>query len=153
MGNSPSHEQVPRPGRASFKIVVRRVEKPVSSEPIDDLTWICQSLGFLEPLGKDNTAYSVIRELMKANDSGEALTSTAIAERVNMSRGSVIHQLNNLMKSGLVVKMGRYYALRSRSVLRTIEEIEEDVERIFMHMKKTARELDEELGILPAPED
>jgi hypothetical protein len=32
-------------------------------------------------------------------------------------------------------------------MFRTIEEIEEDIERIFQRMKKTAKEIDEEFGI------
>ena len=82
-----------------------------------------------------------------------SLSSTAIAERVGMSRGSVINHLNNLMRSGLIIRQGRYYSARSRSVYRTIEEIEEDIERIFLRMKRTAQEIDEELGIMPPRAD
>ena len=32
-------------------------------------------------------------------------------------------------------------------MVRTIEEIEEDIDRIFAKMKKTAREIDEEFGL------
>jgi len=133
--------------RASFKIVIRRVEQPFSDRPIDELEWICQSLGFFEPIDRDKTASQVFREIIKATEGGEALTSSAIAQRVGMSRGSVINHLNNLMRSGLIVRDGRFYSARSRSIYRTIEEIEEDIERIFAKMKKTALELDLDLGI------
>ena len=65
-----------------------------------------------------------------------------------MSRGSIINHLNNLQRSGLVVRQGRFYLPRSSSMLGTIEEIEEDIERIFAKMKKTAQELDRELGFI-----
>lgn len=133
--------------RGSFKIVIRRVERPFSAQPVDELDWICQTLGFFEPIDRDKTAASIFKEIMRATEKGQALTSTAIAEHVGMSRGSVINHLNNLMRSGLIVRDGRYYSSRSRSIYRTIEEIEEDVERIFAKMKKTAMELDEGLGI------
>ena len=138
--------------RAVFKIVVKRVEKPFSKNPLAELDWICQSLGFMEPIDRDKTASMVFREIIKATEGGEALTSTAISGRVGMSRGAVINHLNNLMRSGLIVREGRFYSARSRSIFRTIEEIEEDVERIFAKMKKTAMELDEELGVR-APAD
>ena len=64
-----------------------------------------------------------------------------------MSRGSVINHLNNLMRAGLITRHGRYYESRSKSIYRTIAEIEEDIDRIFEKMKKTAREIDEEMGI------
>ena len=133
--------------RASFKIVIRKVEQPFSNRPMDELEWICQSLGFFEPIDRDKTAMQVFRELIKATEAGEALASGAISERVGMSRGAVANHLNNLLRSGLIVRDGRYYSARSRSIYRTIEEIEEDIGRIFAKMKKAAMGLDEELGI------
>ena len=133
--------------RESFKIVVRRVEKPFSDNLGGELEWICRSFGFFEPIDKSKTASSVFRELVMAAEKEKPLSSSQIAIRVNMSRGSVINHLNNLMRSGLVVRSGRIYLPRSRSMFRTIEEIEEDLERIFARMKKTAREIDEEFGI------
>ncbi len=136
------------PQRQGFKIVIRKVERPFAKQQIDELDWICQSLGFFEPIDREKTASSVFKEIVKATEKGEALTSTAIAERVGMSRGSIINHLNNLMRSGLIVRQGRFYISRSKSMFRTIEEIEEDIERIFAKMKKTAIEIDEELGIV-----
>ena len=118
-----------------------------SSDAFDELDWICQSLGFFEPIDRDKTASSVFKEIIKATDKGQALTSSAIAGQVKMSRGAVINHLNNLMRSGLIVRHGRYYISRSRSMYRTIEEIEEDIDRIFAKMKRTALEIDKELGI------
>ncbi|MBN2067680.1 MAG: helix-turn-helix transcriptional regulator [Candidatus Diapherotrites archaeon] len=133
--------------RASFKIVVRRVEKPFSHSLDKELEWICRCLGFFEPIDREKTAASVFKEIVKAAESRRPLTSTSLAEKVDMSRGSVINHLNNLQRSGLIVRHGRVYLPRSRSVFRTIEEIEEDIDRIFARMKKTAREIDQEFGI------
>ena len=135
--------------RAVFKVVVKRVEMPFSRDPLAELDWICQSLGFMEPIDREKTASQVFREIIKATEGGEALTSSAISERVRMSRGAVTNHLNNLMRSGLIIRSGRFYSARSRSIFRTIEEIEEDIERIFAKMKKTAIGLDEELGVRP----
>ena len=63
-----------------------------------------------------------------------------------MSRGAVINHLNNLLHSGLVEKNGHFYSARSRSMKRTIEEIEEDVERVFSQLKKAAEGLDKQIG-------
>ena len=134
--------------RVSFKIVVRKVEKPFTvSGPFEELDWICETLGFFEPIDREKTAAAIFREIMKASDSGETLSSSEVAERVGMSRGSVINHLNNLLRSGLIVRYGRYYAPRSRSVYNLIEEIEEDIERIFARMKQTAKSIDDEFGV------
>ena len=107
---------------------------------------ICSSLGFFEPIDKDKNAAAVFKELVLATEKGSALSSTALAERVGMSRGAVINHLNNLLRSGLVEKNGKFYSARSRSMKRTIEEIEEDVDRIFFQLKKAAEEIDRQVG-------
>ena len=132
--------------RSRFKIVVRKVERPFKDDFEHQLTWICSSLGFFEPIDKDKNAAAVFKELVLAAENGEALTSTALAERVGMSRGAIINHLGNLLRSGLIEKNGKYYSARSRSMKRTIEEIEEDVERIFSQLKRAAEEIDLQIG-------
>ncbi|MFH0954981.1 MAG: helix-turn-helix domain-containing protein [Candidatus Micrarchaeota archaeon] len=128
--------------RTSFRLVIRRVEPPFSTNIENELDWICQSLGFFEEIDKEKTASAVFKEIVSATEKGEGLTSSAIAQRVNMSRGSVINHLNNLIRSGLIVHEGRFYVSRSKSVTRTIEEIEEDIDRIFEKMKARAKLID-----------
>ncbi len=132
--------------RSKFKVVVRKVERPFKEDFEHQLTWICSSLGFFEPIDKDKNAAAVFKELVLATEKGSALSSTALAERVGMSRGAVINHLNNLLRSGLVEKNGKFYSARSRSMKRTIEEIEEDVDRIFFQLKKAAEEIDRQVG-------
>ncbi|MFA6399053.1 MAG: winged helix-turn-helix domain-containing protein, partial [archaeon] len=132
--------------RSKFKVVVRKVERPFKEDFEHQLTWICSSLGFFEPIDKDKNAAAVFKEIVLATEKGSALSSTALAERVGMSRGAVINHLNNLLRSGLVEKNGKFYSARSRSMKRTIEEIEEDVDRIFFQLKKAAEEIDRQVG-------
>jgi len=132
--------------RSRFKVVVRRVERPFKDDFEHQLAWICSSLGFFEPIDKEKNAAAVFKEIVLATENGTALSSTALAERVGMSRGAVINHLNNLLRSGLIEKNGHFYSARSRSVKRTIEDIEEDVERIFSQLKKAAEGLDRQIG-------
>ncbi len=135
--------------KPTFRIVVKRIAKPVNVDDAwSEFEWLCQSLGFLEPIDKDKTAFSVLKEIISASEKGEALTSTAISNRIGMSRGAVINHLNNLLRSGLIVKHGKFYVSRSRTMQGTIQEIEEDIERIFSKMKKAAKQIDEELGLI-----
>ncbi len=133
--------------KRSFELVIRRVEPPFSSNVQDELNWICKSFGFFEDIDREKTASSVFKEIVKTTERGKALSSTELAKRVGMSRGSVINHLNNLMSSGLIVKDGRLYFARSQSMFRTIEEIEEDIDRIFDRMKQRARLIDRRFGI------
>lgn len=133
--------------RESFKIVIRRVEKPLEKSFEKDFDWMCRSLGFFEQIDKEKTASTVLREVVRAACEGKPITSSSLAGRIEMSRGSVINHLNNLIKSGLIVKDGRFYYPRSRSIYRTIQEIEEDVDRIFRRMEETAKRIDKKFGI------
>ncbi len=134
--------------RASFKIVIRRIERPFSGSLEKEFEWICRSLGFFEPIDRDKTAANIFKEVVLATENKKPLTSSEIADKVKMSRGSVVNHLNNLQRSGLIVRQGRHYLARSRSMFRAIEEIEEDIDRIFQKMKKTAREIDQEFGLI-----
>ena len=132
------------PRRQSFKVVIRKVERPFNEDFDHGFAWICSTLGFFEPIDKDKNAAAVFKEIVLATERGQALTSTTLAERIGMSRGSTINHLNNLLCAGLVEKRGHYYSARSKSIQRTIEEIEEDVDRIFEQLKKKAAQLDKQ---------
>lgn len=130
-----------------FQVVIRRVEQPFSRHSDEEFQWLMQCLGFFEPIDKGKTAASVFRELVKSTEQGKSLTSTEIAERVKMSRGAVINHLNNLVRSSLVIKEGSKYRARSKSMFRMIKELEDEIDLVFKRMEKTAKELDEEMGL------
>ena len=138
--------------KATFKIVIKKVEEPFSSDPFVELDWICQSLGFFEPIDRDKTASAIFKELLQISNKQKAMSSTLLSERLNMSRGSIINHLNNLQRAGLIVRQGRYYYPRSKSISRTIAEIEEDIDRVFQKMKKAAQEIDKEMGVIAEQE-
>lgn len=133
--------------RASFKIVVRKIERPFSNDIREEFNWICQSLGFFEPIDKEKTASAIFKAILDATEQGNGLSSNEIAQKVNMSRGAIINHLNRLLNAGLIVKTGHFYVARSKSVYRLIQEIEEDIDRVFARMKDTAREIDEQMGL------
>ncbi|MDP2666858.1 MAG: hypothetical protein Q8P05_05165 [Candidatus Diapherotrites archaeon] len=132
--------------QSGFRIVIRRVEPPFERDPEQEMEWICQSLGFL-PLRGDRTAIDIFKRVVKATEEGNGISSTQLAIALSLSRGAVINQLNNLLRSGLVVKEGHKYFARSRSMVRTLREVEEDVKRIFDTMEAYAREIDKEFGV------
>ncbi|HLD59144.1 MAG TPA: helix-turn-helix domain-containing protein [archaeon] len=134
-------------GRNNFKIVVKKIEKPFSQGFEKEFDWICSSLGFFEPIDRGKTAANVFRAIVLAAEKGKPLSSSQIAKAVKMSRGSVINHLNNLQRAGLIVRQGRFYFPRSLSLFRTVEEIEEDIDRVFNKIKEAARELDKKFGI------
>ena len=136
-----------RGGSHRFQIVIRRVEQPFSSQMDEEFNWLLQCLGFFEPIDKGKTAASVFKELVKSTEQGQLLTSTELAERVGMSRGAVINHLNNLLRAGLILKIGSRYRARSKSMFRTIKELQDEIDLVFKKMEETAKELDKEMGL------
>lgn len=130
-----------------FRITIKRIEPPFRSSFEEDFNFICKSLGFFEEIDKEKTASSIFKQIVRNYERGRMLTSTELARIVKMSRGSVINHLNNLITAGLVMREGRFYVPRSKSIFRTIQEIEEDIERIFDRMEKRARIIDRKFGI------
>lgn len=139
--------------QTTFRIVIRRVERPFGRNPDAEMEWLCQSLG-LTPLDKDKATVEIFKRVVKATEEGKGISSTELAQQIDLSRGAVIHHLNNLVRAGLVVKQGRVYLARSRSMVRTIQEVEADIKRIFDRMEETAREIDRAFGLeLEAPRE
>lgn len=128
-----------------FKIVIKNVQKPSEEKTKEEFLWLCKSLGLLEPIDKQKIASSILKEVFK---SPEPLTSNDIAEKVQMSRGSVVNHLNKLQTSGIIIKSGRTYIPRERSMEKIIEEMEKDVLRIFSDLKRISKEIDDDKSAL-----
>jgi len=131
--------------RGDFKLTVRKVDSPIKDDFENNLAWICSSLGYFETIDKEKNAARIWKEILLSSAQGQVLTSTSIAERIGMSRGSVINHLNNLKKGGLIQKGGRYYFVRSSSVKKILEELEDEVTHIFSRLKNAGEKIDNEL--------
>lgn len=134
------------PKRSKFKLTIRKVDFSQQTDFDSKIAWICSSLGFFEMIDKNKNAAAIFKEIFLATSMGQVLTSTTIAQRIGMSRGSTINHLNNLVKSGLIEKNGRYYYARNKTMAGTINEIEDDLIHIFSRIKKVAETIDFETG-------
>ena len=85
-------------------------------------------------------------ELLKSAKKKEPLSSDEIAEKLSLSRGTVIHHLNKLMESGLVLYEKKRYILRVENLSILVEEIEKDIRRTCDNLKKVAMDIDHMLG-------
>lgn len=132
------------PRRTKFKLSIHKVAL-LQNETFDEqIAWICSTLGFFENIDKGKSAAAIFKEIFLAGSLGQVLTSTTIAERVGMSRGSTINHLNNLLNAGLIEKGGKYYFARHKTMQGTIDEIEDDILHIFSRIKKVAKDIDNE---------
>lgn len=92
-------------------------------------------------LNLNATTAKVLRLLIEARKRGKGLTSDQISGRLNIPQSNVVYHLNKLMIGGLVIRMGRLYFLRGPTLLETFDEIEQDIQRYFNHLKQLAKGL------------
>jgi biotin operon repressor len=112
-----------------------------------DLKWLCRSFGFLSSRDKQETAYTIFKVILEISSHKEGLTSDSLAEKIGLSRGAMIHHLNKLIKSGLIIHQGSNYKLRGKSLLNTIQEIQKDIDRIFDNIIEVCKSIDLNLGL------
>ena len=128
-------------------VQVRRVRSPAPGNIEDDIDYICKSFGYFTLRDKQDSAGRIFRLLVREGcGDNDGLCSDDIAQELELSRGAIIHHLNNFIKSGLVIKENSLYRLRSQSLQKSIEEIKIDIDRIFNQMIKIASEIDDKLG-------
>lgn len=102
--------------------------------------WFCEVFGLankgaeIEPL--------ILKEIVGNSVSGEGVTSKNLNEKLSIPRSTVIYHLNRFIYSGLVIRKGRKYYLRSNDMESTIEELQADMVREFNRMMEFAEMLD-----------
>lgn len=130
------------------RVTIVRVRRPVKKDLNQDLQWFSSSLGLFGNRDKENSCFRVFVELIKSTRRGHALSSDDIANRSHLSRATVIHHLNKLIESGLVIADSNGYILRVDNLEELVEEVKRDLNRVFEDLKGIAEDLDDELGLI-----
>lgn len=130
--------QKPKQQRPCNEIVIKTIDESMDPTPEKQLDWIFQCLGFESD---DTIAKEIFKELIKNSDRG--IRSAEISMKCNVTQGAVVYHLNTFMRSGLVVKQGRYYHLKKPTLYATLSDLEEETVRHFEKMRRLARMLDE----------
>ncbi|MFH0737970.1 MAG: hypothetical protein V1827_05110 [Candidatus Micrarchaeota archaeon] len=123
------------------QIVIRYVSVPAHEDDIEsELNYIYQCLGLGDE--RDDVGRIVFRALVKASMRGEGISSRDLMQLSETTQAAVIYHLNLFQRSGLVVKDGRNYYLRGRSLEDTLDELENDMHRRFEHLRSVAKKVD-----------
>ncbi|MBT4825053.1 HTH domain-containing protein [Candidatus Woesearchaeota archaeon] len=128
------------------KITIIRVRKPVQGNINHELQWLGSSLGLFGLRDKDKSCFRLFIELIKSTKKGKALSSDDLANKLHLSRGTVVHHLHKLQNSGIIVSENKGYLLRVNRLKNLILEIEKDMKRTLDDMKEMADEIDKKLG-------
>ena len=129
------------------RITIVQIRKPAERNVNQELQWLGTSLGLFNLRDKDKSCFRLFIELLKSAKRHETLTSDELSARLDLSRGTIIHHINRLMESGLVVHEGNTYTLRVDTLRSLIEELEKDLKRSLEDLKEVANEIDKTLRL------
>lgn len=129
------------------KVTIATSRKPYEKTINEELQWFGQSLGLFNLRDRDKSCFRVFIELLKSAKRKQPLSSDELASRLNLTRGTVIHHINRLMESGIVVYVKKKYLLRVDNLKDLVNEIEKDIKRACSDLKEVADEIDRRLGL------
>ena len=129
------------------RITIVNIRKPSEHNVNQELQWFGSSLGLFNLRDRDKSCFRVFIELLKSAKAKRYLTSDELALKLSLSRGTIIHHINKLMESGLVIHEGNKYTLRVENLKSLIEEVEKDIKRACEDLKEIAKEIDNRLGL------
>jgi predicted transcriptional regulator len=129
------------------RYVLMDVRMPTKKDLNEDIEWTARCFGFLETRDVNRTAARIFSALIYAASEDKGHTSDGLAERVGVTRGAIVHHLNKMMRSGLVIFHGGQYKLREKSLRRTVNEVERDLRRVLEKIEEVASSIDEELSL------
>lgn len=128
------------------RITIVQIRKPTEHNVNQELQWFGTSLGLFNLRDKDKSCFRVFIELLRSAKGHQTLTSDELALKLALSRGTIIHHINRLMESGLVVHEGNKYTLRVENLSSLIEELEKDIQRTCEDLRQVAKEIDKRIG-------
>jgi len=134
-------------GHINQRITIIKFRKPLKKGINEDLQWFGSSLGLFNLRDKDSSCFRIFIELVKNSRKKKSLSSDELAYRTGLSRGTIIHHLNKLINSGIVVNEKNKYILRVENLKVLVEEIEKDIKRTCSDLKEIANNIDDELGL------
>ena len=96
----------------SKKITIVKIRKIREENINDELQWLGNSLGLFNLRDKDSSCFRIFITLVRKSKRNEIISSDDIAERLSLTRGTVVHHLTKLMESGIVIREKKGYLLR-----------------------------------------
>jgi len=129
------------------RLTIVKIRKPAKKEINQDLQWFCSTLGLFGLRDKNSSCFRIFVELLKAAKGSRTISSDEIGYRLGLSRGTVVHHLNRLIDSGLIIPDKNGYVLRVSNLGELVEQIKKDTDTVFQNLRDIARDLDEDLNL------
>jgi predicted transcriptional regulator len=128
----------------SFTII--KVRKGYQDNVNLNLQWVGNSLGLFGERDKDSSCFRIFITLVKTSRYNKPLSSDQIANKLELSRGTVVHHLNKLIDKGIVNRSKEGYILKENNLEEVIKDIKNDIKHIFDQLEDVAKNIDNNLG-------
>ncbi|MFH1396033.1 MAG: ArsR family transcriptional regulator [archaeon] len=128
------------------KVTILKIRRSHAENINQELQWLGNSLGLFSLRDRNSSCFRVFIILVRKAKRNEVISSDDIAERLNLTRGTVVHHLNTLMGAGLVIKEQSGYILRERDLERVIVAIKRELDASMQDLIDVARDVDQKLG-------
>jgi predicted transcriptional regulator len=127
------------------KIIIIKKRRTPKASINDALRWIGTSLGLFSLRDRNSSCFRIFIVLLKKAKLGKVISSDEIAYGLGLTRGTVVHHLNMLIGTGLVLREKEGYILRESSLEKLMREIHRDINRQFEDIVHVARDIDQKL--------
>ena len=129
-----------------YKVTIIKLRRNQPESVNQELQWLGNSLGLFNLRDRDSSCFRVFITIVKKSRFNEPASSDDIAEKLRLSRGTVVHHLTKLMGSGIIIREKEGYILRERNLLDIIRDLQRDMDGIFTELQSVAKDIDEKLG-------
>lgn len=130
------------PTEKELVLHLRRRQKPAQEPKLDSLMEeFAQCIGLQGPRDKDLSKFRIFKVLIKEKEQ----SSEDLSQKLNLSRATVLHHIETLMKRGIIVRERRSFRLSSTSLFDVTNEMERQMDEFFEELKDLAKRIDEEL--------
>lgn len=123
------------------------MKKPIQENINEELQFLGESLGLFNERDKDKSCFRIFIILLNSLRKGQKVTSDEIADKTNLTRGTVIHHLTRLMESGIVVSQKNYYMLAVDNMEELVDLVKNNLAKTFDNLKPIARNIDKRLEL------
>ena len=129
------------------KITIVRSIRPKEENLNELLKWFGASLGLFSVRDKDSSCFRIFMVLVNDLKKSRGFSSDEIAHITGLTRGTVIHHINKLMDSGLIIGADNRYFLRVNSLAELVDEVKQNVIKSLDNLQRIGDHIDGQLGL------
>lgn len=128
------------------KITIINTKQPKNMDVNTELQWLGSALGLFGERDKDSSCFRIFVSVINAYRENKSVSSNEIADGCELARGTVIHHLNKLQDTGLIIHKNNRYCLSGCSMEDSVKQIQNDVLNMLNLLEDVARDIDKKIG-------